>query len=120
RMKIGYCDGILLRRVAEFIGRPVGDPTLDTTARDQERESFNMMIAAVAALRHGRPAEFPAPDQQRVLEHSALLQVADQRGGRLVYFLRLDRDVRLYAAVVVPIAMIELDESDATFGQPPC
>ena len=48
-----------------------------------------MMVAAVvAALDHRRPAELAAPDDQRVLEHPALLQVLDQRGAGLVGLLQ--------------------------------
>ena len=38
------------------------------------------------ALGHRRAAELAAPDDQRVVEHAALLQVLDQRGGGLVDF----------------------------------
>ena len=51
------------------------------------REALDVMIAAVAALRHRRAAEFAAPDHQRVVEHAALLQVRDQGRGRPVDFL---------------------------------
>ena len=44
------------------------------------------MVAAVA-LGHRRAAEFAAPDDERVVEHAALLQVVDQRGRRPVDFL---------------------------------
>ena len=44
------------------------------------------MVAAVVAapLDHRRPAELAAPDDQRVVEHPALLEVLDQRGAGLV------------------------------------
>src|SRR5688572_2108404 len=37
-----------------------------------------------SSLTERRPAEFPTPDHQRVLEQSALLQISDQGGDRLV------------------------------------
>ena len=47
-----------------------------------------MVVAAVVvggqrALAVDGPAEFAAPDDQRVVEQPALLQVGDQRGRRL-------------------------------------
>ena len=79
-------------------------------------EAFDVVIAA-GALGHGRAAEFAAPDDQRVVEHAALFQIGDQRGGRLVDFLGLELDVVFEIAVVVPVAVIELDEPHAAFGQ---
>ena len=48
-----------------------------------------MVIAAVVvrrqlALRIDRAAEFAAPDDQRVVEQPALLQILNQRRGRLI------------------------------------
>ena len=65
-----------------------------------------------------RPNSPPQIDQ-RVVEHAALLQVVDQRGRGLVDFLGLHRDVVLDVAVVVPVAVVELDEPHAALGEPP-
>src|SRR5579884_56927 len=86
-MKIMHADRILLRRVAEIVGRSVGKAALDTSTRKQERKTFDVMIAAVAALRHRRAAELSAPNYQRIVEHAALLQVLDQRRRRAVHLL---------------------------------
>ena len=56
------------------------------------------MVAAVVvgrqlALAVDRAAELAAPDDQRVVEQAALLQVVDQRGGRLVGVLALAGDL---------------------------
>ena len=54
------------------------------------RESLRMMIAAQSAARirigfdHRRAAEFAAPDDQRIIEQTALLQIFDQRGAGLI------------------------------------
>src|SRR5262249_8531291 len=60
-----------------------------------------------------------APDDQRRIEHAALLQVLDQRRRALIDLLRGRGDVLLDAAVVVPTAMIELDKPDPALRQPP-
>ena len=41
-------------------------------------------FASSRRFAHRRAAEFAAPDDQRVVQQAALLQVADQRGRRLV------------------------------------
>src|SRR5579859_5264931 len=41
-------------------------------------------IARIPYLHHRRAPELAGPNHQRVLEHAALLQVLDQRRGRLV------------------------------------
>src|SRR5882672_10454325 len=45
------------------------------------------MIAAVIALRKRRAPEFPAPDNQRRIQHPAALQIPDEPGDRLVRLL---------------------------------
>jgi hypothetical protein len=55
------------------------------------------MIAAVIvigelALAINRAAEFAAPNDQRVVEHAALLEVGNQRGGRLIHAFALRGD----------------------------
>ncbi len=69
-------------------------PAFDAAAGHHEAEAFDVVVAAVA-LGHGRAAEFAAPDDERVVEHAALLQILDQGGGGPVGFLRLDDDVGL-------------------------
>ena len=49
------------------------------------RKALDVVIAAVA-LGHRRAAELAAPDDQRVVEHAALLQISDQRRSRLIDF----------------------------------
>src|SRR5690348_2895758 len=77
------------------------------------------MIAA-AALRHRRAAELAAPDNERFIQHAAPLEVLEQGRGPLVHFGCCDLDVAFDAAVMVPIAMVELDEAHASLSQPPC
>ncbi len=74
--------------------------------------------AVDVALGHRRAAEFAAPDDERVVEHAALLEVADQGRGRLVGRLsHSSRVCLLMRVVVVPIAVIELNEPHAALGQ---
>ena len=66
-----------------------------------------------------RPNSPPQIDQ-RVVEHAALLQVLDRaRPCAWSTSLAATGDVVLDAAVVVPVAVVELDEAHAALGQPP-
>ena len=75
----------------------------------------------LADLAHRRAAELAAPDDQRVVEQAALLQVADQRRrGPVDLAADLSRSPSGLAgvAVVVPVGVVELDEAHAALDQP--
>ena len=69
-------------------------------------------------MSHRSAAELAAEDDQRVFEHFALLEVGDQRGRALVHELGRGGDALLDAAVVVPAAVVEMDEPHVPLGQP--
>ena len=66
-------------------------------------------------MRVDRTTELAAPDDQRVLEHAARLQVEQQAGAGLVGLLALAGDVFGEVAVLVPSAVQDLDDADAAF-----
>ena len=106
--------------VAEFVGRAVDDAALDAGAGEPHGHGLVVMIAAdgtLVALRHRRAAELAGPDDQRVVEHAALLEVGDQRRAGLVDFAGAQRQLFLQQAVMIPVAVVELDEAHAAFGQ---
>ena len=70
-------------------------------------------------VRPGAPSGSAAPDDQRVVEQAALLQVFDQRGARLVGVATLDFELRVEIAVMVPAGVEALHEADAPLDQPP-
>ncbi len=83
--------------VTEIIRLAIDHTGLHATAGHPGCETSRVMIAPVIvgrqlALRVARPAKFTAPNYQRVVEHSTLLQVGDQRGASLVGFLTLRFD----------------------------
>ena len=89
-------DGVLDDVVAEVVGLAVDDAGLDAAAGQPDGEAAAVVIAAVVvvavrALAVDGAAELAAPDDQRVVEQAALLQVLDQGGGGLVGVLALDR-----------------------------
>ena len=83
-----------------------------------------MMIAAVGPFRPGRPAELGRPDDDRLVEQAALLQVGEQTGDRPV---DLGTEADLAGAEIegqshapAAVAAVEdLHEPDAAFDQPP-
>src|SRR5262245_21333374 len=86
RVEVMYAHRILLRSIAQLVSSAVGNSGFDSSGGKDKREGFDVMVAAVAPLRHRRPAELAAPDYERVVQHSALLQVRDQSGRGLIDF----------------------------------
>ena len=116
RVEVVDVDDVLDRVVAEVVGLAVADAALDAAARHPDREALDVVVTAVA-LGHRRATELAAPDDERFVEHPALLEVRDQGSARLIDFLRDPRDAVSHAAVMIPVAVIELDEPHAVFGE---
>ena len=100
-------------------------PGLDTAPGHPHGEGVDVMVAALRLPRftHRSSAKFPAPDDQRVVEHAMRLEVADQRGARLVdvvrHLVKIFRERLARAAVAVPVGVVKLDEPRAALHQPP-
>src|SRR5688572_14916423 len=79
-----------------------------------------MMSTPLFSVDAGRAAELRGPNHQRLLKHSATLQIAQQSGERLIDSLGVNR-VFGHIAVLVPIvtaaAVDELNESHAPLGE---
>jgi hypothetical protein len=75
RMEIVNADRVLLGCIAKLVRRAVRDTTLDTASGEQIRESANVMVAPIAALRHRRAPELATPNNQRIVQHPTLFQV---------------------------------------------
>ena len=80
----GVVDGVH----AEVIGAAVCQTALEAAAGQPKGEAAMMMTAtdlhfAVGFLKRG-PAEFRGPDDQRFIEHSARLEVGDERREALI------------------------------------
>ena len=87
-VEIVHVGAILFGVVAEFVGRSVGDTSLDATTGQPEAEALHVMVApdhAFAALSHGGSAKFTAPYYKGVLEETTPLEIGDQAGNGLVY-----------------------------------
>src|SRR2546430_681714 len=80
----------------------VVDAALDAAAGQHRRVGVRIVVAPLAALRVGRAPEFAAPDDQRVLQHAARLQVGQQGGGRLIRHLAAVAMIDVDVVVAVP------------------
>src|SRR3954463_15761571 len=102
--------------IAIVVRLPVDKSPLYATSCHPHRETPRMMIAPVIVLGksalavHGT-AKLSTPNHQRVVEHSPLLQILNQRRRRLVGLLATLRQCFGKLAVMVPVAMVELDEA---------
>ncbi len=111
--------------VAEVVGLAVDRARLCAAARHPNREAARMMVAAVfgcseAALAINGASELPAPYDQRVIEHAPLFEILHETCGRLIGFLAALGHTCDQSAVVIPIAMIKLDEAHAALGKATC
>src|SRR5262249_37857278 len=80
--------------VRVVIGAAIHQSRLDAAASHPERKAPRMMIATVRcvsdrSLAIHRATEFSAPDHECVVEQTALLEVVNQCGRRLVGLLAL-------------------------------
>ena len=76
-------DGV----VAEVVGGAVGLAALDAAAGEPDAEAIGVVVAAVLALGARGPAELATPDDERLVEQPALLQIGEQAGDRQVGLL---------------------------------
>ena len=76
--------------VAEFICRAVAEAVLYACTGEPGGEAGGVVVATARAssLESGHATEFGAPDNERVLEQSALFEICEQGGGGLVSRLR--------------------------------
>ena len=127
-LQIVHVDFVLHDGEAEFIGLAIADAVLHAAACEEDGIRVGKMIAALvhalggAAFAEWCAAEFAAPHDERVVEQTALLQLADERGDGLVgsrHFASeavLDFLVRI-RAVEVPAPVEKLHETHALFEQ---
>ena len=119
-MQVADVDDVFLGVVAQLVGFTITNAALDAATGHPHREPFYMMVASGSALslEHGSASEFPTPDHQCVIQHVALLEILDEGPGGLVGQAAAGVHVLDQPAVVVPAAMVEMDEPYAALGQP--
>ena len=77
-----------------------------------------VIVAGEHALRIHRAPKLAAPDDERVIEHAAFFELGQKRGGGLVGVVALAFDATGQVVVLVPAAMVELDEAHTPLGEP--
>src|SRR5215510_16061770 len=122
RLQVEDADRVRDDVVAVIVGLADRDTLLYAAAGDPHREIARVMIAPVIglgqlALAIDRAPEFPAPDDQRVVEHASSLQILNERRRRLIRALALKRQIARQVAVLIPASVIKLNEANAAFGQ---
>lgn len=111
-------DTILDGVEPEFIGRAERQPWLDPATGEPHRKGVRMVVSAiVSALHHRRTPELATPDDEGVIQHSALLQVFHQGRRCLVGILAIHLEVADKVAVLVPGFVEELHKADSAFQQ---
>src|SRR5262245_27765479 len=118
-MQIMDIDWIINGGIPELIGRPENDTGLDAAAAEPDAEAGIVMITAIAALTHRRAAKFSGPNDERILKHIPLFEIGDQRHAWTIHFLRFKGDAFFDPSMMVPIFVIQLDETNTPLGQPP-
>ena len=122
-------DLVLHAGEAHLVGLAELEAALHAAAGHHDREAVGIVVAPEdlalgrAALAERRAAEFAAPDDERVLEQAAFLEVVDERHHRFVGRGHLGRqsvaDVFLRAgAMEVPAPVEEVDEAYALLDEP--
>ena len=71
--------------VRPFVARAVGHAPLDAAAGQPGGEGERVVVAALGALAARHAAELGGPDDDRVVEQAAALEVLDQGGGGFVH-----------------------------------
>ena len=122
RVEIVYVDRVFNHVVTEIIRGAEDQPRLDAAPGHPEGKTARMMVPpevvlANLALRISGSPEFPAPDDEGVVEQTARFEVLHQRSAGLVGVLRLVLDAFRQTAVVVPVTMTKLNETDAPLGE---
>src|SRR5688572_33512466 len=77
---------------------------------------------SAARLVHRRAAEFAAPDHERLIEQTPLLEVLDQRRASAIHIAAFPRKLSEQivpgaSAVNVPAPVVKLHVADAAFDQ---
>src|SRR5438445_1346076 len=118
RVQIMDMDRVINSIVTQFVGPAISHAAFDARTSHPDGEAFDMVIATIA-LRHGGPAKFTSPNDQRIFQHAARLEVLEQSSGAPVNQTGGGGDSIFDAAVMIPSAMVKLYEAHTAFCQTP-
>ena len=78
-----------------------------------------VVLRSREADRHSARLVVREDDDERLVQHTTLFQVTDQRGDRLIDVAALQSQVTRQIIVLVPASLIELDTSNPALGHAP-
>src|SRR4029077_10975105 len=108
--------------IAEIVRLAIDDPAFDAATGHPHRVAARVMVPAIVvaaqfALAIDGAAKFTAPDDQGVVEQTTLFEVEDEALAGLVHVAALERQVAGQSAMVVPLAMEQLDDPHAPLDE---
>ena len=117
-------NGLFGHVIRVVVGGTVSQTRPHAATCHPHSETSRVVIAAIIILRQASlavdcPPKLSAPDDERVIQQAALLQILDERRGGLIGFEASLRQSYGQLAVMIPVAMIELYESDSALGKSP-
>jgi len=129
RVEVVDRDNVVDGFVAEVIGRTEAEGSFDSGTRKPAGETFRIVIPSAGTFLEGRhAAEFGTPHDERVFQETALLQIGDQSGSRLIKNRTVEAVLLLDRFVAIPVAdsfsarlirpVKQLNEANALFEQP--
>ena len=124
-LKIMDVDRVFDHVNAVIIRFSIGETGANTASRKPIGETIRVVVSTVIlrcqfALAINRSSKFTAPNDQCLVEHTALLQVHQQCGCCLVCIAALRFDAVGRVSMSIPASVVKLDETNTAFGQPAC
>src|SRR5215831_18187694 len=83
---IGHSDPVDYGFIPEFIAFAIDESRPKSSASKPDGEGIAVMVAAIAILRRGEPAELSSPHYDGAVEQSSALEIRDQGGCALIGF----------------------------------
>ena len=128
RIEVVNAGGVFFGFGAEVVTGAVAMAFFDAGPGEEAGKGVGVVVAAGAvALEEGHSTEFGSPDDQGVVEHTALFEIGDKGSGGLVHDLSLPGVGVFDVGVAVPVcdavstgrirAIEELDDADAFFEE---
>ena len=125
RVKIVQVHSIDGGFVAHLIGLPIGAAATNPTTGQPSREAMGIVIPPRFATELGdrQSTELPTPNDQRIIEHPALLKVREQTGNRPIRLvgelLVVTRDVHVPVPgpLVLHPARVDLYKANASLEE---
>jgi len=110
--EVADVNGIFHDVVAEVVGHAMHATTGNSPTSHPHAKATTVVVAAgiQSALAVNTTTELAAPDDEGVVEHTALLKIGNQRSGRLVGVAALRVQVLDQGVVLIPAPVKELKQ----------